>query len=58
MRVTGSKGGKMINSLYSLKEKYKNSNKYIWNINRDSIVEFLWLAFSKVNIQGFVTDEE
>ena len=48
----------MICELYSLKKEYLDKKVYIWNVNRDSIVLFMMLAFRRIDIQGFITLQE
>lgn len=48
----------MINALFSLGGKYKDKTIYVWDVNRDSMVVFMWLAFAQIDIKGFVADEE
>ena len=48
----------MICELYSLKKKYLDKKVYIWNVNRDSIVLFIMLAFRRIDIQGFIIPQE
>ena len=48
----------MICPLYTLKPEYRNKKKYIWNINRTSMVLFTKIAFMRIDIQGFIAVEE
>ena len=48
----------MICALYTLLGKYKDKKVYVWNTNRTSMVLFVKLAFTRVNIHGFVTEQE
>ncbi|MBD5448776.1 MAG: hypothetical protein HDR28_01180 [Lachnospiraceae bacterium] len=48
----------MVNTLYTLKKKYKDKKIYIWNINRDSMIVFTNAAVRKIDIQGFVSLQE
>lgn len=48
----------MVYALYTLKEKYRDMDIYIWNINRDSMGVFMRAALRKISIRGFVTDRE
>lgn len=47
----------MVTCLYSLKKQYLDKNIYVWDINRNSIEVFGVLAFMKVDIKGFITQE-
>ena len=49
---------KMINALYTLKNEYHDKEIFIWNVNRDSLGLFMRIAFSGINIRGFVTLQE
>lgn len=48
----------MIQALYTLKKELWNKKIYIWNINRDSVIFFTKALFSRMNIQGFVTQQK
>lgn len=48
----------MICALHTLKKIYMEKDIYIWNINRDSVFLFAKLFFRRIDIKGFVTDEE
>lgn len=48
----------MIRLLYTLPEEMKRKHIYIWDISKDSIVEFTKLAMRLIDIKGFVTQEE
>lgn len=48
----------MICELYGLMDNYKKKKKYIWNVNRNSMVLFMKVAFMGIDIQGFVTGEK
>lgn len=48
----------MIYAYDTLKEEYKDKKIYIWNINRDSVILFMMLAFRRIDICGFVTFQE
>ncbi len=48
----------MIYAYDTLKEEYKDKKIYIWNINRDSVILFMMLAFRRIDICGFVTLQE
>lgn len=48
----------MIKLLYTFSEEMKRKSIYIWDVSKDSITEFTKLAFRKIDIKGFVTQEE
>ena len=48
----------MLCELYTLKEIYANSNIFIWEINRDSMMVFAMFAYKRIDICGFVTTNE
>lgn len=48
----------MVNTIYTLKKKYRDKKIYIWNINRDSMTVFTKAVFRRIDVQGFVTLQE
>ena len=45
----------MLRELYTLAERYETKKLYIWEVNRNSMGLFTFLAHKRVDISGFVT---
>ena len=46
----------MLKHIYVLKEEYKDTDLYIWDVGKRSIWIFTYLAYRGIDIRGFITD--